>query len=128
MNIKLFFLAGKSVTINAFSRFSLGTPEKRLGGVSVIFSPSSLEEVLVFYDFDLQMTQNCLKASSARLVLALIPFSRAIVPNIPVLRLPPRAIAASDSEPLLQQSYVSGPRRLCSARCCLQLAVSTICR
>ena len=30
----------------------------------------------------------------------------------------PRAIAASDSEPLQQQSYNSGPRRLCSAHCC----------
>ena len=78
----------------------------------MIFSPSSLEEVSV------QMTQNCLKASSARLFLALIPFSCAIVPNIHVLCLPPRTIAASDKEPLQQQSYVSGPRRLCSACCC----------
>ena len=103
VNIRLFFLAGKSVTINAFSRFSLGTPERRSGGVSAIISPSSLEEV---------------SASSARLFLALIPFSREIVPNIHVLCSPPRAIAASDSEPLQQRSYVSGPRRLCSARCC----------
>ena len=59
-----------------------------------------------------------LKGSSSRLFLSLIPFSRAVVPNIHVLCSPPRAIAASDSEPLQQQSYVSGPQRLCSARCC----------
>ena len=104
--MKLLFLAGKSVTINAFSRFSLGTPERRSGGISVIVSPSSLEE-----------------ASSARLFSALIPFSRAIVPNIDVLCSPPRAIAASDSEPLLQRSYVSGPRD-CALQTAAQLAAT----
>ena len=73
---------------------------------------------LFCYHFDLQKMQNCLKASSARLFLSLIPFSCAVVPNIHVLCSPPRAIAASDSELLQQQNYVSGPRRLCSARGC----------
>ena len=69
------------------------------------------------------MTQNCLKASSARLFLALIPFSHAIVPNIDVLCSPPRAIAAFDSEPLLQQSFDSGPRD-CALRAAAQLAAT----
>ena len=58
------------------------------------------------------------KTRSGLLLLALIPLPHAIVPNIHVLCSPPRAIAASDSEPLQQHNYVSGPRILCSARCC----------
>ena len=56
------------------------------------------------------LRESCQKASRARLFLALIPFFRAIVPTIHVLCSQPRAIAASDSEPLQQQSCVSGPR------------------
>ena len=67
----------------------------------------------------------------ARVFLALILFPYAIVPNIYVLCSPPRAIAASDSEPLQQQSYVSDSSEivLCALLLsCLELAVSTICR
>ena len=70
------------------------------------FLPLRWKKYRFCYHFDPQKTQNYLKASSARLFLARIPFSLAIVPNIHVLCSPPRAIAASDSEPLRQQSYV----------------------